>query len=295
MCATDEEVKAEIEALQPGGGPGLYVVATPIGNLGDLSPRARDTLANASLVAAEDTRTTLAVLPRTGKRPPTTSLTEHNVRHKIAEVLSAAREGTVALVSEAGTPALADPGGRLVEAAHRQGIPVFVVPGPSAPAAAVSASGFDGSDFHFLGFLPRQAAARVARLRAAVASASTVVFLESPNRLPRTLSEIAAELDDPETAVCRELTKVHEETRRDRASALATHFAAGTRGECTVVLRSPGRRAEHERAKRLMAAMEAAGARRAAAAAEVARETGVSRREAYALWPEADPEPADGL
>ncbi len=295
MRARDGTSGEETEAAESGLVPGLYVVATPIGNLGDLSPRARMTLAGASLVAAEDTRTALAVLPAEGRRPPTTSLTEHNVRSRTAGILAAARAGPVALVSEAGTPTLADPGARLVEAAHREGVRVFVVPGPSAPAAAVSASGFDGSDVHFLGFLPRKAAARIERLRAATASASTIVFLESPNRLARTLSEIVAELGDPETVVCRELTKVHEETRRGPASALARHFAEGTRGECTVVLRSPPRRPAQARAERLMAAMQAAGAQRAAAAAEVARETGVSRRDAYALWPGAGPEAAEAL
>jgi len=266
--------------------PGLYIVGTPIGNLADLSPRARAVLAGVSLVAAEDTRTTANLFRDAPRRPRFVSLTEHNVSERIPALLAMAADGAVALVSDAGTPGIADPGARLVEAAHAAGIPVIAVPGPSALAAAISASGFDGSDVHFLGFLPRAAGERRSRLQSAATGARTLVFFESPGRLARTLDELAESLDDPEVVVCRELTKVHEEIRRGRASVLAAEFAGGTRGECTVVVRSPEREPGIETARRLVAAMRRAGARRTAAAAEVARETGLARAEVYGMWDE---------
>ena len=135
--------------------PGLYVVATPIGNLGDLSERAAAVLRAATLIAAEDTRVLRTLATRVETSATALSLTEHNVEARIPRLLEAAREGVVALTSDAGTPLIADPGARAVEAAHDAGIPVFAIPGPSALAAAVSVAGFGGSDVHFLGFLPR--------------------------------------------------------------------------------------------------------------------------------------------
>ncbi|HET7738245.1 MAG TPA: 16S rRNA (cytidine(1402)-2'-O)-methyltransferase [Tepidiformaceae bacterium] len=262
---------------------GLYVVATPIGNLGDLSPRAADVLRTAAIVASEDTRTT-ARLYRGEKHPPMVSLTEYNVGDRIPALLEAARSGVVALTSDAGSPAIADPGARLVEAAHAADVRVVAVPGPSALTAAVSVSGFEGSDVRFLGFLPRQKGERIKRLREGADTAAVFVFFESPNRLPATLAEIAAELGDPETVVCRELTKLHEEVARGRASALASKFAA-TKGECTVVVRSPGQDPSDERALReYLAEMREAGARRTAAAAIAARRFGVTRAAAYDAW-----------
>lgn len=273
--------------------PGLYVVGTPIGNLEDLSPRARRILAAAAIVAAEDTRTANALLPSSGTRPRTVSLTEHNVSQRAPGLLAAAAESPVALVSEAGTPAIADPGARLVERAHAQGVPVFAVPGPSALTAAVSASGFDGSDVYFLGFLPRQAGARATRLKEATSAAKTVVFLESPGRLVATLRELASDFGDPEVAVCRELTKLHEQNIRGKASDLAQDFGDRVRGECTVVIGTEKPPADTSAARTWMAAMHAAGARRSGAAAAVGREIGVSRAVAYELWPAADEGPGD--
>ena len=262
---------------------GLYVVATPIGNMGDLSPRAAETLRRAAVVAAEDTRTSGALVRGTGSVARLVSLTEHNVEERIPQILPVAREGVVALVSDAGTPAIADPGARLVAAAHREGIHVFAVAGPSALAAARSVSGFDGADAHFLGFLPRQRGERTELLNRARAAASILVFFESPNRLGRTLGELAELHGDPETVVCRELTKLHEEVARGRASELAGRFAA-TRGECVVVVEVPPREGAAESMRELLGAMKRAGARRAAAAAEVAKLTGCRREEAYDAW-----------
>lgn len=268
--------------------PGFYVVATPIGNLGDLSERVLTVLREASVVAAEDTRTSRVILERAASKARMVSLTEHNVEQRTPELLATAREAIVALVSDAGTPVIADPGARLVEAAHAAGVAVFAVPGPSALAAALSVSGFEGSDAHFLGFLPKARGERLSRLKDAAAAATVLVFFESPGRLGKALGDVAEALDDPEVVVCRELTKLHEEVVRGRASELAVRFAEA-RGECTVVVRAPGKRqagAAAVPAAELLGAMKRAGARRPVAAAEVARLTGVARDELYALWEE---------
>lgn len=267
--------------------PGLYVVATPIGNLGDLSERAASVLQAASLMAAEDTRVLRTLTRRVETSATALSLTEHNVEARIPRLLEAAREGVVALTSDAGTPLVADPGGRAVEAAHEAGIPVFAVPGPSALAAAVSVAGFDGSDVHFLGFLPRSQGERRRRLAEAGDSAGTLVFFESPRRLAASLEDVAGALDDPPAVVCRELTKVHEEAVRGRASDLAERFRE-TRGECTVVVdvRGWSTGSDERELRAYLEEMRAAGARRSAAASAAARRFGVARAEAYEAWPE---------
>lgn len=264
---------------------GLYVVATPIGNLGDLSPRAANVLKSAALVAAEDTRLSGALVRRCGGTGQLLSLTEHNVLKRIPAVLAAAQQSVVALVSDAGTPAISDPGGRLVEAAHAAGVTVYAIPGPSALAAALSVAGFDSADVHFLGFLPRAKGERITRLCKAAASAATLVILESPGRLGATLVELTEALGDPETVVCRELTKVHEEVVRGRASELARRFET-TRGEVTLVVRVNAAATDADEAplRAYMDEMRRAGARRPAAAAEAARKFGVHRDRAYALW-----------
>ncbi len=262
--------------------PGLYVVATPIGNLQDLSPRAAETLRMASTVAAEDTRTSGSLVRGAGGEGRLVSLTEHNVSQRIPELLAAARESVVALVSDAGTPAIADPGARLIAAAHATGVSVFGIPGPSALATAVSVAGFDRLPVVFLGFLPRPKGERARALQQAAPAGGTVVFFESPARLAATLGELAALMGDPETVVCRELTKLHEEVTRGRASALAGQFA-NARGECTVVFEAPPKDSTAE-ANALLAAMKRAGARQSAAAAEVARLTGLTREQCYNLW-----------
>lgn len=268
--------------------PGLYVVATPIGNLGDISPRGLSVLAQASVVAAEDTRVSRKLLTLAGSAARMISLNEHNVVERSTALLEAAREGVVALVSDAGTPAISDPGARLVEAAHAAGVPVFGVPGPSALATALSVAGFGETPVAFLGFLPRPAGERASALQSAAVGARVLVFFESPGRLAKTLGELAALFGDPETVVCRELTKLHEEVVRGPASALAARFD-GARGEVTVVVRIPPQVATDDSAglTQYLAEMRRAGARRPAAAAEAARRFGVPRNRAYDAWDEA--------
>ena len=228
--------------------PGLYVVATPIGNLGDLSERANAVLKAAEVIAAEDTRTSGFLVKRVDGKGRMVSLTEHNVEARAPMLLEAARTSVVALVSDAGTPVIADPGGRLVEAALAAGVTVVPIPGPSALVTAISVSGFEGSDVLFLGFLPKARAERLTRLANAAAAASVFVFFESPNRLSKTLNEMADHLSNPEVVVCRELTKVHEEIVRGRASELIAEVRSdpgrvyGGRSERTGFARKSGSR-----------------------------------------------------
>lgn len=268
--------------------PGLYVVATPLGNLGDLSPRALGVLRAADIIAAEDTRTTRRLL---GETPSArlVSLTEYNVTQRAPSLVEAARDGVVALVSEAGTPAIADPGARLVAAAHESDVAVRAVPGPSALAAAISVAGLDAQSVHFLAFLPRPAGERKTRIASAAANAEALVFYESPRRLAATLTEIAGLLGDPVVVVCRELTKLHEEVVRGPASELAARFA-DARGECTVVVQCPPRpAADADALQAFLADMHEAGARRSSAAAIAARRFGVPRSAAYDAWPPGPP------
>jgi 16S rRNA (cytidine1402-2'-O)-methyltransferase len=272
--------------------PGLYVVATPIGNLEDLSPRARRVLASVPLIAAEDTRTSGLLVRLANGAGRLVSLTDHNVKERAPVLLEQARTAAVALVSDAGTPAVSDPGTQLVERAHAEGVPVFAVPGPSALTAALSASGFPAAPSCFLGFLPKNRGERLTLLESAATVASTLVVFENPGRVPRLLEELADLFHDPEAAVCRELTKMHEQVARGHCSALARQFSA-TRGECTVVVHIPQTAPDTSEAELLayLGEMKRAGARRSAAAAEAAHRFHVTREHAYDSWPTADPIP----
>ena len=268
------------------GSSGSHVGATTAGNHGELSIPAVRVRKMAQMVDAEDTGNSGIMVTRAGGQGQMTSLTEHNLDARTPGLLEAAETRIVALVSDAGTPVIADPGARLIEAAHRAGVRVLPIPGPSALAAAISVSGFEGSDVHFLGFLPKGRGERVARLTSAAAGAGVLVFFESPHRLKATLAELAEHLANPEVVVCRELTKLHEEVVRGRADELATQFDT-VRGECTVVVRCAGQSAQAGSpidATALLDAMKRAGAKRSNAATEVARLTGAKRDELYAHW-----------
>ncbi len=268
--------------------PGLYVVATPIGNLEDLSDRAKEAFRVATLVAAEDTRVTGRLVRAARGTARLVSLTEFNVRERTPEVLAAAGNGVAVLASDAGTPGVSDPGARLVAAAHAAGVRVVPIPGPSALAAAVSVAGFDAPVVVFAGFLSRKRGERRAQLTALAGRDRVVVCFESPARVGDLLADTAELLDDPEVVVCRELTKIHEEVVRGRSSVLAGRFRE-TRGEITVVIGPAEFRAEGTPIEPsvLLQAFRRAGARRAAAAGEVARLTGADRSALYALWEDA--------
>ena len=216
----------------------LFLVGTPIGNLGDLTERARETLADADLVAAEDTRRTGKLLAHLGIEAQMVSLFEGNERERTERLLEDLRGGArVALVSDAGMPSVSDPGFRLVRACAAEGIDVTVVPGPSAVTAALAVSGLPTDRWAFEGFLPRRAGGRRVRLRELAAEPRTVVLFESPRRLVATLREVLEELGDREVAVARELTKLHEEVLRGRVSEVLEALGdTEPKGEVVVVL-----------------------------------------------------------
>lgn len=216
----------------------LYLVATPIGNLEDISLRAVRVLREAGMVAAEDTRQTHKLLERYEIRPPRLiSYHEHNKIGRLDEVLGALAEGDVALVSDAGTPGLNDPGYELVRAALQAGFEVSPIPGPSAPLAALVASGLPTDAFVYLGYLPRRGVERRARLAEAAHFPYTLIFLETPHRLTEALADIEAVLGDRPLVAARELTKLHEELLRGSVSSARAHFAqVEPRGEFTLVV-----------------------------------------------------------
>ena len=223
----------------------LYVVATPIGNLEDITFRALRVLREVAVIAAEDTRRTARLLQHYSISTSTTSLHEHNERARLPSLIGRLRAGeSVALVSDAGTPLLSDPGALLVAAAHEAGIRVEPVPGPSAALAAVSASGFQAEEILFVGFPPSRARARTKWLaRLAQEWGRAVVFFEAPHRIRETLTEVREQFGDPVVAVGRELTKVHEElVVRPISEYLAS--MGEPRGEYTVVIHPQARKAE---------------------------------------------------
>src|SRR3989442_2691334 len=263
----------------------LYVVATPLGTLGDLSPRAADTLKRVAVVAAEDTRQSQPLLHHAGSHAELISFHEHSSDRALERILRILAEGRdVALITDAGTPAISDPGVALVAAARERGIQVVTIPGPNAVAASVSVSGISGDRYLFLGFLPRKGSDRRRFLLTAAQSEWTVVMFEAPNRVTQLLADLA-EVCGPErhVAVSRELTKVFEETRAGTLQELSEHYAeAPARGEVTVVLSGTGTAHGEERppppdpgerAKALLAE----GLSRKDVAHRLAEETGISR------------------
>jgi 16S rRNA (cytidine1402-2'-O)-methyltransferase len=267
----------------------LYVVATPIGNMGDLSSRAREILDSVALVAAEDTRHAGQLLTRAGISARLVSLHEHNEAGRIQEILEHLRAGdSVALVSDAGTPLISDPGYRLLAALRGAGLPVSPVPGPCAAVAALSVAGLPTDRFFFEGFLPVRSAARKARLLELAARGETLVFYEAANRLAETLRD-AMEVFGSErpAAVGRELTKLHETVYRGSLAEVMDAVTAdpgGDRGECTwlVAGNTAGRSPEETELARVVGIL-AAELPASQAAGLAARITGASRKAAYRL------------
>jgi 16S rRNA (cytidine1402-2'-O)-methyltransferase len=263
--------------------PGLYIVATPIGNLSDLSPRAADVLARADLIAVEDSRVTAKLLHHIGVRRPMVPYHDHNAERVRPQLLERMREGAVALVSDAGTPLISDPGYKLVRDARAAGIPVTTIPGPSAVVSALTLAGLPTDRFLFLGFLPPKAGARAAAIAEVASVRATLVLYESGPRLAATLEALQAGLGDREAAVAREISKKFEETVSGTLSELAERYSeAAPKGEIVVVVAPPGEaEAAGEAAvdEALREAMTRLSASRAAA--EVAETLGVPRRQAY--------------
>jgi 16S rRNA (cytidine1402-2'-O)-methyltransferase len=263
---------------------GLYVVATPIGNLGDVTLRALQTLAGVDLIACEDTRVTRKLLDRYGITTPLSPYHDHNAAKARPQLLRRLTEGAaVALVSDAGTPLISDPGYKLVRAAHDAGVTVTTLPGASALLAALAVAGLPTDQFFFAGFLPPKEAARRARIAELARIPSTLILFETGPRLAATLRELAAGLGRREATVCRELTKLHEEISRADLDVLAQTYAANEpRGEIALVI-APPQAPEQPSARDTEAMLRAALARVSLkdAVGEVAEATGLPRREVY--------------
>jgi 16S rRNA (cytidine1402-2'-O)-methyltransferase len=276
----------------------LYLVSTPIGNLEDMAPRGLRVLREAAVIAAEDTRMARRLLSHFGVRAARlTSYNDHNARAKLPQLLAALSEGDVALVSDAGMPAISDPGHELVVRAVAEGHTVVPIPGASAVLAAVAASGLPSRRFHYLGFLPRTSGARRRAMIEAARSGDTLVVFESPHRLRATLDDALAALGDRRIAVCRELTKLHEEIWRGSIADAISHFQQ-PRGEFTLVIE--GRPAPNAgdstidltRVDVVLRELRVAGASGKDAVAELSRRTGLSRRAAYRAWHGEHEEPS---
>lgn len=261
----------------------IILAATPIGNLGDASRRLVEALGNAEVIAAEDTRTAIHLMSALGveNRPRLVPLHEHNELAKAAEIVELARDGDVLVLSDAGMPAISDPGFVLVQAAIAAGVTVTAIPGPSAVLTALAVSGLPTDRFSFEGFLPRKG--RVAYFSALASEPRTMIFFESPHRLADSLRDLAAALGaGRRVVVCRELTKLHEEVKRGTASELAEYFSEGARGEIVVLVHGAApATVSLETGVEQVRALLAAGVRLKEASAEVAEQTGLSRRELY--------------
>jgi 16S rRNA (cytidine1402-2'-O)-methyltransferase len=282
----------------------LYLVATPIGNLEDITLRALRVLREARLIAAEDTRHTRTLLDHYEITTPCVSYHEHNKLARLDEILAALAQGDVALVSDAGTPGISDPGFELVSACIAAGFPITPIPGPSAPIAALVASGLPSERFAYVGFLPRRSAERRALLAEMADLALTLVCFEAPHRLLDALTDIHEVLGDRRIVVANDLTKRYEELRRGPVAELVSHFSAQRpRGEFTLVIEGRGPGGERKRDRNRLHVPEAAGeppseaeiARRlralraqghqgSVAARAVARELGLQKSVVYQVW-----------
>ena len=272
----------------------LFVVGTPIGNLEDLTTRAVRVLGRASLVAAEDTRVTRRLLAHLSIRARLLSYHQHNWQAQLSTVLQSLESGDVALVCDAGMPGISAPGSELAEAAAAAGFPVEVVPGPSALTAALAVSGLPGDRFVFLGFLPRRRKERRQRLQSVAALDATLVVFEAPHRVKATLQDLLDELGDRRIAVCRELTKLHEEVFRGTISE-ALEWAQAPRGEYVLVVQGaegptqpeatqPG---QEDAALEQLARLRERGVRAKEAVAQVAEALQLPKNRVYPLWVEA--------
>ncbi|MEP1207161.1 MAG: 16S rRNA (cytidine(1402)-2'-O)-methyltransferase [Rhizobiaceae bacterium] len=264
---------------------GLYVVATPIGNLGDITLRALETLAGCSTIACEDTRKSGILLKRFGIDRPKVSYTEHNANTRGPDLLRQISEGAaIALISDAGTPLVSDPGFRLVQEAAAANLPIIPLPGASAPLAALVASGLASDDFRFCGFLPSKAKAKSQRLAELADESCTLIFFDSPNRLKSTLIAMADEFGpDRNAVVARELTKMHESFYRGTLDEVCQQIAAldKVRGEIVIVVEGASSQpvSDEDVEAQLRAALQTMKTKQAAAF--VAKSSGLPRQQLY--------------
>jgi 16S rRNA (cytidine1402-2'-O)-methyltransferase len=265
----------------------LYVVATPIGNLEDITYRAVRVLGEAGVVACEDTRQTRKLLDHYGIRKPTVSCHEHNEAERAAELVARLQAGeTVALVSDAGMPLVSDPGYRLVKAAVEAGIPVQPIPGPSAALAALAASGLPTDSFRFCGFLPVKPGQRAKALELLADEPATLIFYEAPHRILEALETVREVMGSRPVVVARELTKIHEEFLRGTAAEIRAQLAArdSVKGEFTLLIaKAAGPPADDTPIEEAVDALMREGTPRMDAIKQVARRRGLSKREVYDL------------
>ncbi len=266
----------------------LYVVATPIGNLSDITERAIKTLNEVDLIACEDTRHTQKLLNHFGIHTRTISYHEHNEQQRTEQLIEKLKQGSnIAIVSDAGSPAISDPGFRIVRAAIDQDLNIVPIPGPSALISALTVAGLPTDEFFFAGFLPSRSVARRTRLQQLASIPGTLVFYESPHRLASTLKDALEILGEREAVVARELTKLHESLQRGKLSELVEHYTAmeEPRGEIVLLIDRTVLSVEVETKSRgiaeLVLEFEAAGLDNRAALKKAARELGLSRAEAY--------------
>ncbi len=263
--------------------PGIYIVATPIGNLGDITLRAIAVLAGAGLIACEDTRVAGKLLKHLGIKSRLQRLDDHAPPEVRARIIDEARHRPVALVSDAGTPLISDPGYRLVREARAAGVTVTSIPGPCAAIAALAMAGLPSDRFLFAGFLPVKDKARTDALAALAGIEATLVFYETAPRLERSLCAIAALWPEREVAVAREITKLHEECRSGTAAALAEHYAAHPpRGEIALLIGPPAAAEAPLPDTDALLKAALAGAGPGKAAGIVAKATGIERASLYA-------------
>ncbi len=265
----------------------LYIVSTPIGNLGDVSLRALEVLREVDLIACEDTRITKKLLSRYGLSTPLTSYHEHNESRRGKELLGILQQGKdVALVSDAGTPGISDPGYRIVQSASQEGIRVVPVPGPSAAVAALSVSGFSTSGFTFLGFPPRSKKLIIELMQRVRRYPETLILYESPKRILRTLEAIYETLGDREISVSREITKLHEEIIRGRVSELIRTLSERgvIKGELTIIVRGASQddiQCDSGAIEKLLTDLRDKGASLKESVEQAVWETGVSKSKIY--------------
>ncbi|MCL1824039.1 MAG: 16S rRNA (cytidine(1402)-2'-O)-methyltransferase [Oscillospiraceae bacterium] len=265
----------------------LYIVGTPIGNLGDISPRALETLKNIDFIAAEDTRVSLKLLTKFGIKKPMQSCRKHNIREVSEEITNRVLSGeSCALITDAGMPCVSDPGAELIDLCIEKGVETEVVPGPSALTAALALSGFQCSRFSFEGFLSVNPRPRKERLDIMKDYDGLLIIYEAPHKLMKTLADLLRVLGDREIAVCRELTKIHEEVRRGKLSEMLSYFEqVQPKGEFVLVIKgfSPEEKpaVSIEKAAQIAADLIAQGLKPADAAREAAKQTGLSKSAIY--------------
>ena len=264
--------------------PGLYIVATPIGNLGDMTSRAAETLRRADYILAEDKRVTAKLLAHVGAKAPMTAYNDHSDEKLRERILGDLDRRAVALVSDAGTPLISDPGYKLVRAARQAGLAVHTLPGPCAAIAALTLAGLPTDRFLFLGFLPAKAKARAESIAGIASVRASLVLYESGPRLAESLADLRDGLGERDAAVVREISKLHEETVTGTLAQLADHYGASSpKGEIVIVIGPPADRKEatdDELDEALRGALATMSPSRAAA--EVAANLGISRKRAYA-------------